>query len=155
MTSRFDQPARPYWYHTHPHGESYRQALDGMSGAIVIDGIDRYVPEVRAMKERILILRDAEFGHTILILPYEKSWCNFLTCDAAHPAKRRNVSMHELRKDALTPARGPVTIASTRPAGGRSMCSTFSGRCSGSRNASGIPSRATTVICSESILRWA
>jgi suppressor of ftsI len=56
-----DQPPGLYWYHTHPHGESYRQALDGMSGAIVVDGIDRYVPEVRAMKERILILRDAEF----------------------------------------------------------------------------------------------
>jgi FtsP/CotA-like multicopper oxidase with cupredoxin domain len=49
-----------YWYHTHPHGESYRQALDGMSGAIVIDGLDRYVPEVRSTKERILILRNAE-----------------------------------------------------------------------------------------------
>jgi len=55
-----DQAPGLYWYHTHPHGESYRQALDGMSGAIVIDGIERYVPEVRAMKERILILRDAE-----------------------------------------------------------------------------------------------
>lgn len=48
-----------YWYHTHPHGESYQQSLDGMSGAIVIDGIDRYVPDVRSMKEQILILRDA------------------------------------------------------------------------------------------------
>ena len=48
-----------YWYHTHPHGESYQQSLDGMSGTIVIDGIDRYVPEVRSMKEQILILRDA------------------------------------------------------------------------------------------------
>src|SRR5258706_5506680 len=55
-----DQAPGLYWYHTHPHGESYRQALDGMSDAIVIDGIERYVPEVRAMKERILILRDAE-----------------------------------------------------------------------------------------------
>jgi FtsP/CotA-like multicopper oxidase with cupredoxin domain len=55
-----DQPPGLYWYHTHPHGESYQQDLDGMSGAIVIDGIDRYVPEVRLMRERILILRDAE-----------------------------------------------------------------------------------------------
>jgi suppressor of ftsI len=47
-----------YWYHTHPHGESVRQALDGMSGAIVIDGIDRYYPELRGMRERVLILRD-------------------------------------------------------------------------------------------------
>jgi suppressor of ftsI len=55
-----DQPPGLYWYHTHPHGESYQQSLDGMSGAIVIDGIDRYVPEVRTMRERIMILRDAE-----------------------------------------------------------------------------------------------
>lgn len=55
-----DQPPGLYWYHTHPHGESYQQSLDGMSGPIVIDGIERYVPEVRAMTERILILRDRE-----------------------------------------------------------------------------------------------
>lgn len=55
-----DQPPGLYWYHTHPHGESYQQSLDGMSGAIVIEGIDRYVPEVRDLRERILVLRDAE-----------------------------------------------------------------------------------------------
>ncbi len=54
-----DQPPGLYWYHTHPHGESYQQSLDGMSGAIVIDGMDRYVPELRGLKERILVLRDA------------------------------------------------------------------------------------------------
>ena len=53
-----DQPPGLYWYHTHPHGESYQQSLDGMSGAIVIDGMERYVPEVRKLRERILILRD-------------------------------------------------------------------------------------------------
>lgn len=51
-------PPGLYWYHTHPHGESARQALDGMSGAIVIDGIDRYYPELRQMRERVLVLRD-------------------------------------------------------------------------------------------------
>jgi suppressor of ftsI len=58
-----DQAPGLYWYHTHPHGESYQQSLDGMSGAIIIDGIDRYVSEVRTMKERILVLRDAELKH--------------------------------------------------------------------------------------------
>src|SRR5438270_2079595 len=52
------QPPGLYWYHTHPHGESYVQDLDGMSGAIVVEGVDRYVPEVRQMRERILVLRD-------------------------------------------------------------------------------------------------
>jgi FtsP/CotA-like multicopper oxidase with cupredoxin domain len=49
-----------YWYHTHAHGESARQDLDGMSGAIVVDGIDRYYPEVRNMRERVLVLRDRD-----------------------------------------------------------------------------------------------
>jgi suppressor of ftsI len=49
-----------YWYHTHPHGESARQDLDGMSGALIIDGIDRYYPQLRHMRERVLILRDRD-----------------------------------------------------------------------------------------------
>ncbi len=52
------QPPGLYWYHTHSHGESYIQDLDGMSGAIVVEGIERYVPEVTHMRERILVLRD-------------------------------------------------------------------------------------------------
>src|SRR5437588_12913908 len=51
------QPPGLYWYHTHSHGESYIQDLDGMSGAIVVEGIERYVPEVAKMRERILVLR--------------------------------------------------------------------------------------------------
>jgi FtsP/CotA-like multicopper oxidase with cupredoxin domain len=47
-----------FWYHTHPHGESMRQDLDGMSGAIVVEGIDRYAPEVRGLRERIFVLRE-------------------------------------------------------------------------------------------------
>lgn len=46
-----------YWYHTHAHGESARQALDGMSGAIIVEGIDRYYPQVREMRERVFVLR--------------------------------------------------------------------------------------------------
>jgi suppressor of ftsI len=46
-----------FWYHTHPHGESERQVSDGMSGAIVIEGMERYAPEVRRLRERVLILR--------------------------------------------------------------------------------------------------
>jgi suppressor of ftsI len=56
-----DQPPGLYWYHPHPHGESNKQVLDGMSGAIVIEGIERYVPEVMKMRERILVLRDKAF----------------------------------------------------------------------------------------------
>ncbi|HEY6770563.1 MAG TPA: multicopper oxidase family protein [Candidatus Sulfotelmatobacter sp.] len=57
-------PPGLYWYHTHPHGESARQDLDGMSGAIVVEGIDRYYPELRHMRERVLILRDHDIEHS-------------------------------------------------------------------------------------------
>lgn len=52
-----DHPPGLYWYHTHPHGESHRQVLDGMSGAIVIEGMETYVPEVEGLPERILVVR--------------------------------------------------------------------------------------------------
>jgi len=58
-----DAPPGLYWYHTHPHGESARQDLDGMSGAIIVEGIDRYYPQLRHMRERVLILRDRDLEH--------------------------------------------------------------------------------------------
>ena len=57
-----DQEPGLYWYHTHPHTESEQQAVDGMSGAIVIEGIERYAPMVRGLPERILILRGPAIG---------------------------------------------------------------------------------------------
>jgi len=52
-----DHPPGLFWYHTHPHGESHRQVLDGMSGAIVIEGMERYVPQVRRLRERVIVVR--------------------------------------------------------------------------------------------------
>src|SRR5438270_742526 len=52
-----DHPPGLYWYHTHPHGESHRQVLDGMSGALVIDGIESYFPALAGLPERILVVR--------------------------------------------------------------------------------------------------
>lgn len=57
-------PPGLYWYHTHPHGESARQDLDGMSGAIVIEGMDRYYPELRGMRERVLVLRNVDVSNS-------------------------------------------------------------------------------------------
>jgi suppressor of ftsI len=58
-----DHPPGLFWYHTHPHGESDRQVLDGMSGAIVIEGIERYVPEVRGLRERVMVVRGRSIKH--------------------------------------------------------------------------------------------
>ena len=55
-------PPGLYWYHTHPHGESYQQALDGMSGALVIEGIESYFPELAVLRERVLVVRGRSVG---------------------------------------------------------------------------------------------
>lgn len=46
-----------YWIHTHPHGESAEQDLDGMSTAVIVEGIDRYAPQVRGLRERVMVVR--------------------------------------------------------------------------------------------------
>jgi suppressor of ftsI len=58
-----DHPPGLYWYHTHPHGESYRQALDGMSGALVIEGIEAYLPAIADLPERVLVVRGRSVEH--------------------------------------------------------------------------------------------
>jgi suppressor of ftsI len=52
-----------FWYHTHPHGESYRQVLDGMSGAIIVEGMERYVPQVLGLRERVMVVRGRSIEH--------------------------------------------------------------------------------------------
>jgi FtsP/CotA-like multicopper oxidase with cupredoxin domain len=58
-----DHPPGLYWYHTHPHGESYRQALDGMSGALVIEGLESFVPALAGLRERVLVVRGRSVEH--------------------------------------------------------------------------------------------
>jgi FtsP/CotA-like multicopper oxidase with cupredoxin domain len=47
-----------YWYHPHVHGFTEEHLLGGASGAIVVDGIEHTVPELKDLSERVLIIRD-------------------------------------------------------------------------------------------------
>ncbi|MEV1174233.1 multicopper oxidase family protein [Nonomuraea sp. NPDC049784] len=48
-----------YWYHSHAHPLSEAQVFAGLSGAIVIDGLDRYLPPgLRHVTERLIALKD-------------------------------------------------------------------------------------------------
>ena len=43
-----------YWYHPHVHGEvNYQVGLSGMSGAIVVAGLQQHLPALRNLKERV------------------------------------------------------------------------------------------------------
>ena len=51
-----------YWYHPHAHGETYYDVTNGMSGAIVVEGIERHLPALASMRERVIVLRDVPTG---------------------------------------------------------------------------------------------
>ncbi|HUA09163.1 MAG TPA: multicopper oxidase family protein [Candidatus Acidoferrales bacterium] len=52
------QPPGLYWYHSHSMGESNWQLYNGMSGAIVVNGIASFAPETAGLPERIIVLRN-------------------------------------------------------------------------------------------------
>src|ERR1700731_2792512 len=58
-----EHPPGLYWYHTHPHGESHRQVLDGMSGAIVVEGIESYYRALAGLPERVMVARGRSIIH--------------------------------------------------------------------------------------------
>jgi FtsP/CotA-like multicopper oxidase with cupredoxin domain len=66
LTLPTNHPPGLYWYHSHAHGEAERQTLSGMSGAIIVDGIAAYTPQVSNMIERVLLVRDAPLPGTAL-----------------------------------------------------------------------------------------
>jgi FtsP/CotA-like multicopper oxidase with cupredoxin domain len=58
-----DEPPGLYWYHPHIHGFSRTQVLGGASGALIIEGLERAVPEIAGLAERVLIIRDQDLMH--------------------------------------------------------------------------------------------
>lgn len=55
-----DEPPGLYWYHPHIHGFSSKQVQGGASGALIVEGIERAVPELAGLPERVLVIRDQE-----------------------------------------------------------------------------------------------
>jgi suppressor of ftsI len=49
-----------YWYHPHMHGEVTAQILGGMSGALVVEGIDQYWPIVKNATEKFPLIKHVE-----------------------------------------------------------------------------------------------
>jgi FtsP/CotA-like multicopper oxidase with cupredoxin domain len=55
-----DHPPGLYWYHPHSHGFSDVQVRNGMSGAIIVDGLLDPFPTLRHLPERLLLLKDLQ-----------------------------------------------------------------------------------------------
>lgn len=52
-----------YWYHPHVHGQTtYQVGSGGMSGALVVNGLEKHIPSLAKMKERLIIVRSTGVG---------------------------------------------------------------------------------------------
>jgi FtsP/CotA-like multicopper oxidase with cupredoxin domain len=56
----WNDPPGLFWYHPHVHSLSQRQVLGGMTGALIVDGIESMHNAVTGLRERVLVLRDQE-----------------------------------------------------------------------------------------------
>jgi suppressor of ftsI len=56
-----DHPTGLYWYHPHPHQISEAQVLGGMSGAMIIDGIEQQRPFLKGLRQRVMMLKHIRF----------------------------------------------------------------------------------------------
>lgn len=55
-----NHPSGLFWYHPHTHGFSNDQVRNGMSGALVVDGLLDSFPALHGIKERVLLLKDIQ-----------------------------------------------------------------------------------------------
>lgn len=51
-----------FWYHPHMHGFVNDQILGGMSGALVVDGMDQLFPLLHGLPERFFLIKHARLG---------------------------------------------------------------------------------------------
>ncbi|MDB5444454.1 MAG: hypothetical protein JWP86_1390 [Phenylobacterium sp.] len=49
-----------FWYHPHAHGFVEKQIVGGLSGGIVVDGVDSYFPILKGLPERFLFIKHHE-----------------------------------------------------------------------------------------------
>jgi suppressor of ftsI len=51
-----------FWYHPHAHGVVTKQLMGGMSGGLVVDGIERRFPVLNGLRERFFLIKHVELG---------------------------------------------------------------------------------------------
>ena len=52
-----NEPPGLYWYHPHVHGFADYQVNGGAAGALVVEGMEKFRPEVTGLKERVFVIR--------------------------------------------------------------------------------------------------
>lgn len=55
-----NEPPGLFWYHPHVHGTAQQHLLGGMTGVMIVEGMEKFFPELMGMRERVLVLRDMD-----------------------------------------------------------------------------------------------
>lgn len=55
-----NEPPGLFWYHPHVHGIAQQHLLGGMTGVMIVEGMEKFFPELKGMRERVLVLRDID-----------------------------------------------------------------------------------------------
>jgi len=56
-----DHTPGTYWYHPHRHGSTAGDVASGMSGALIIEGGLDDIPQIKAMKDRVMVLNQIPY----------------------------------------------------------------------------------------------
>jgi FtsP/CotA-like multicopper oxidase with cupredoxin domain len=52
-----NEPPGLYWYHPHVHGFADYQVNGGAAGALIVEGMEKYRPEVTGLQQRVFVIR--------------------------------------------------------------------------------------------------
>jgi len=52
-----NEPPGLYWYHPHVHGFTEFQVNGGAAGALIVEGMEKFRPEVKGLTERVFVIR--------------------------------------------------------------------------------------------------
>ena len=74
------EPPGLYWYHPHVHGFTEFQVNGGAAGALIVEGMEKYRPEVTGLTERVFVIRQ-QFLVPWVPGPYELT-LNYQTASA-------------------------------------------------------------------------
>lgn len=61
-----------HWYHAHKHGSTALQMLNGLAGALIIDGDFDGIPEIQDAREQILVLQEIDDDLNLLQPPPQR-----------------------------------------------------------------------------------
>jgi FtsP/CotA-like multicopper oxidase with cupredoxin domain len=57
-----------YWYHTHLHGLVEKQVFSGLSGVLIVDGLDELLPpDLQAVQQHVVALKDLQVKNGAIV----------------------------------------------------------------------------------------